>query len=58
MPNNKMFIDHRKHKRFKVRDGVFAVLGKETPAIGQIKDFERSSSAIPICPLLIGIPAI
>ncbi len=41
MDNNTNFKDRRKYKRYKVTNGIFALLGQETTKLGQIVDISK-----------------
>jgi len=45
MTNKKQVIERRKHKRFRVKDGTFAVLGRRYGKIGHIIDMSMSGLA-------------
>lgn len=45
MRNKKEFIERRKHKRFKVKGGAFAVSTTDCKNLGQIKDISKGGLA-------------
>jgi hypothetical protein len=45
MKNKEGLIERRKHKRFKVREGAFAVLRSDYNKLGQIKDISEGGLA-------------
>lgn len=45
MRNKKEFIEKRKHKRFKVTGGAFAVATTDCKKLGQIKDISKGGLA-------------
>ncbi|MBU0985951.1 MAG: PilZ domain-containing protein [Proteobacteria bacterium] len=45
MANTTGFIERRKHKRFKVKKGAYAILGSDQNKTGQIKDISRGGIA-------------
>jgi len=45
MRNKKEFIERRKHKRFKVKGGAFAVSTTDCKKLGQIKDIGKGGLA-------------
>ncbi|RZB36014.1 MAG: hypothetical protein SRB2_02612, partial [Desulfobacteraceae bacterium Eth-SRB2] len=45
MKNKKEFIERRKHKRFKVKGGAFAVSTTDCKNLGQIKDISKGGLA-------------
>jgi hypothetical protein len=45
MTRKKQVVERRKHKRFRVRDGSFAVLGPSYGKIGQITDMSMGGLA-------------
>jgi len=45
MRNKEKFIERRKHKRFKVKGGAFAVSTSDCKNLGQIKDISKGGLA-------------
>ena len=45
MKNKREFIERRKHKRFKVKGGAFAVSTTDCKNLGQIKDISKGGLA-------------
>ena len=43
--SNKVLIERRKHKRFKVKEGAFAVASTDYNKLGQIKDISEGGFA-------------